>query len=111
MIQPPKTPILPHWPLYKSAVNVGTMERAFCCIAGIVPLGGGFELEPDPVQRSIQLIIMDVFTLFIGIAQNRFFHNSSNSRLVRHGLLVYSRRVKSFKNAREGPARKVEESL
>ena len=72
MIQPPKTPILPHWPLYKSAVNVGTMERAFCCIAGIVPLGGGFELEPDPVQRSIQLIIMDVLTLFIGIAQSKF---------------------------------------
>ncbi len=31
-MQPPKTPILPHWPLYKSPVSFGTMERVFCCI-------------------------------------------------------------------------------
>ena len=32
MMQPPKTPIRPHWPLYKSPVSFGTIERVFCCI-------------------------------------------------------------------------------
>ena len=32
MMQPPKTPIRPHWPLYKSPVSCGTIERVFCCI-------------------------------------------------------------------------------
>jgi len=40
ILQPPKTPILPHWPLYKSGVSLGTMDRTFCCIK-VEELGSG----------------------------------------------------------------------
>jgi hypothetical protein len=58
MMQPPKTPILPHWPLYKSAVNFGTIDRAFCCIT--FEAGPGVEFAPEAGEVPEAAAVPDV---------------------------------------------------
>ena len=55
MMQPPKTPILPHWPLYKSPVNFGTIDRAFCCIA--FDVAPEVELAPEADMAADVVVV------------------------------------------------------